>query len=201
MSGIFSLVRELYALYSGVVPPKSLFWSLVFISYIISAAILWAIEHNERGKLEKRDTETRPRLILETTTYTGPEWIFYEDALLFFVHNIGQRPASFVTIDPIQSQSGKYTLKLTGPAIVNSGQRPPLTFEVIENDPSLPDPASEPARGYPEMLYEFFKDNPHKTHQTLFNIVMRCRDAKSKVVDTMKLQWDRKSQKLAVLPD
>jgi hypothetical protein len=44
MSGAFSLYRELYGLYIGVIPPKSLFWESMLIAFIISSAIAWAQE-------------------------------------------------------------------------------------------------------------------------------------------------------------
>lgn len=45
MSGAFSLYRELYGLYVGVIPPKSLFWECMLIAFIISSAIAWVQEH------------------------------------------------------------------------------------------------------------------------------------------------------------
>jgi hypothetical protein len=57
MSGGFSLFRELYGLYSGTVPARSMFWSCTLIAFILSAAILWAIEH-------KSNNSHRPKLIL-----------------------------------------------------------------------------------------------------------------------------------------
>jgi hypothetical protein len=56
MSGILSIAREVYGLYSGTLPARSLFWSCVWIAFVVSAAILWAIEHkqflSERAKNE-----------------------------------------------------------------------------------------------------------------------------------------------------
>jgi hypothetical protein len=48
MSGSFALFRELYGMYSGVVPARSLFWSCTVIAFIVGSAILWTIEHREK---------------------------------------------------------------------------------------------------------------------------------------------------------
>jgi hypothetical protein len=45
MSGVLSIARELYGMYSGQLPPRSLFWSCAWIAFVVSAAILWVIEH------------------------------------------------------------------------------------------------------------------------------------------------------------
>ena len=56
MSGILSIVREVLSIFfPKIVPQRSLFWNCVFIAFIISAAILWFIEHQ---KVEK----SKPRL-------------------------------------------------------------------------------------------------------------------------------------------
>jgi hypothetical protein len=39
-----SLFRELYGIYSGALPARSLFWSCAWIAFVVSAAVLWAIE-------------------------------------------------------------------------------------------------------------------------------------------------------------
>jgi hypothetical protein len=49
MSGSLSIFRELYGLYLGAVPPRSLFWSLMIVAYIVSAAILW-VDENRRAE-------------------------------------------------------------------------------------------------------------------------------------------------------
>jgi hypothetical protein len=67
MSGILSLARELYLMY---LPPdqaqqiqKSLFWRCVFISFILSAALAWWVEHkalvDEKAKNQKPDIRVR----------------------------------------------------------------------------------------------------------------------------------------------
>jgi hypothetical protein len=45
MSGILSLYRELYGLYVGTLPPRSVFWSSFYFAFVISAAVLWGLEH------------------------------------------------------------------------------------------------------------------------------------------------------------
>jgi len=45
------LARELYGMYSGQLPPRSLFWSCTWIAFVVSAAILWVIEHRSTKAL------------------------------------------------------------------------------------------------------------------------------------------------------
>lgn len=51
MSGVLSIAREVLSIFfPDKIPPRSLFWNCVVIAFIISAAILWFIEHQ---KVEK----------------------------------------------------------------------------------------------------------------------------------------------------
>ena len=198
MSGIFSIVRELSSLYSGATPPQTLFWSLVRISFVISAFLVWAAEHNENKALRKRANQTGPRLILETTEQTARVWL-QDQGWIFFLHNIGARAASFVDIEPIKSKSGNYTLMFTHPKIVAPGQRPPIQFEVLDH--ASPSPSTEEARSYKEMLAVFFKDCPGNPGNLLFTVTIRCRDTdSSEVTDKMKLQCEYPSLRFKVLP-
>jgi len=52
MSGIFSLCRELYGIYGGHILPKTLFWSFVWIAFIVSSTIAWFQEHAKVVRLE-----------------------------------------------------------------------------------------------------------------------------------------------------
>jgi hypothetical protein len=52
MSGVLSIGRELYGIYVGQVPPRSMFWSSSWVAFVISAAILWVIEHRSVSQLK-----------------------------------------------------------------------------------------------------------------------------------------------------
>jgi hypothetical protein len=45
MSGSLSLVREVYFFSSGILPPRSVFWTCAWIAFVISAALAWGQEH------------------------------------------------------------------------------------------------------------------------------------------------------------
>lgn len=53
MSGVLSLLRETYTIYSGQLPAKPLFWSCTMVAFIVSAAILWGIEHRTVRQLRE----------------------------------------------------------------------------------------------------------------------------------------------------
>lgn len=58
MSGLFSLLREFEGIYNpNAIQQKTLFEHCVFIAFIVSAAILWLIEHQKVRKLEKDKTK------------------------------------------------------------------------------------------------------------------------------------------------
>src|SRR6266404_5809566 len=54
MSGSFSIIRELYGIYVGIIPPRSLFWSFVIVAFVFSAGTLWVIEHRARMVAETK---------------------------------------------------------------------------------------------------------------------------------------------------
>lgn len=65
MSGILSLGRELLAIYKPKgVPKRSLFWSCLFIAFIISSGILWCIEHQKVN-----DLSNKSKLILQVNQF------------------------------------------------------------------------------------------------------------------------------------
>jgi hypothetical protein len=64
MSGMFSLFREMYGLYSGTLPARSVFWSCTQIAFVVTAAILWVVEHKERLDLQEKLTDQKPHLEL-----------------------------------------------------------------------------------------------------------------------------------------
>src|SRR6266581_9307505 len=53
ISGVFSVLREIVAIYSGSPPVPSLFWSWARIAFFVSASILWVAEYRARVKAEK----------------------------------------------------------------------------------------------------------------------------------------------------
>lgn len=99
MSGALSIFREVYGLYSGVIPARSLFWSCAWVAFVFSAAISWVIEHKEKLEAEKRADTGRPRLTLKLDQGC---W-YTEDNKGFAVCNLGERPAFDVQVEPIPS--------------------------------------------------------------------------------------------------
>jgi hypothetical protein len=59
MSGILSIAREAYGIYSGTIPARSVFWSSVWIAFALSATISWIIEH-KKFRDEKNKNEVAP---------------------------------------------------------------------------------------------------------------------------------------------
>jgi hypothetical protein len=53
MSGALSLLREAYTIYSGQLPARPLFWACTRIAFVVSAAILWGLEHRTVRELRE----------------------------------------------------------------------------------------------------------------------------------------------------
>lgn len=176
----------------------------IAIAAIMSGAFLsWREKDKETEGLKeelRNKNAMRPSIILGATSKNFREWAT-PDPYLMWVQNTGVRTAAFISIDPINSISGRYTLRLTGPATLTAGQYSGLQFEVLEHHPLLPDPANHPARSYVEMLWEFFKDHPSELVSHDFCVTIKCRDVDgSEVVNTMKLRCEYNPIRLAVLP-
>lgn len=63
MSGILAILREALSIfYPNLAPQRSLFWNCVIIAFVISASVLWAMEHQKAVDLAKRITKTFPEL-------------------------------------------------------------------------------------------------------------------------------------------
>jgi hypothetical protein len=82
MSGAFSIFRELYGMYSGTIPPRSLFWSCTWIAFVVAVTILWTIEHTEKLRLRKEIEGKKPRLKM-TLESTLTEYDKAKDATVF----------------------------------------------------------------------------------------------------------------------
>jgi hypothetical protein len=202
MSGGFSLIREVHGFSTGSLPARSVFSICVWCAFIFSAAILWVLEFRDNETLRSRIEFTRPRNVLEATYQKGAEWKEHRDSSLFWIHNIGTRAASFTSIEPIKSLSGKFTLTLSCPDVILSGHRPPSRFQVIEDHPLLKGQENTEVRFWPEMLIAFLKDNPDNLPEVLYDVRISCRDLDgSKVLDTMKLRCTYNPLRLKVLSE
>jgi hypothetical protein len=202
MSGGFSLVREVYGFSTGALPARSVFSICVWCAFILSAVVLWVLEFRDNEALRHRVEFTRPRHVLEATYQKGGEWKQHREESLFWVHNIGARAGSFVSIEPIKSLSGKFTLRLSCPDVILPGQRPSSRFQVIEDHPLLKDQEKTEVRFWPEMLIVFLKDNPNNLPEVMYDIRIRCKDLDgSNILDTMKLRCTYDPLRLKVLAE
>jgi hypothetical protein len=65
MSGILSILRESLQIYRpSETQPRSLFWNCTVIAFIISAGILWAIEHQKVAEQQHLRTEAEKNLTI-----------------------------------------------------------------------------------------------------------------------------------------
>jgi hypothetical protein len=105
MSGILSLVREVYGMYYGVLPPPNLFWSCVRIAFGISALILIWQQVTAKRKIEQRLVaieEARPRIILKQ-----PRAVYVENAVRI-TGSSAQFVAPFLKVRFVNEPAGPY---------------------------------------------------------------------------------------------
>ncbi len=77
MSGSLAILRESLAIFApGRVQQRSLFWSCVIVAYVISAAVLWYVEH-------KKAVGNKPKLHAEYSLFTAaPGGANNEDSII-----------------------------------------------------------------------------------------------------------------------
>jgi hypothetical protein len=63
MSGILSILREALSIYRPQTEPRSLFWNCVVIAFVLSAGILWVIEHQKVAEQEALRISAESKLI------------------------------------------------------------------------------------------------------------------------------------------
>jgi hypothetical protein len=97
MSGALSLFRELHGISTNTPTTRSLFWSCVWIAFIVSAFISWfqerlaaSQEKDARTLAENRLNDSAPKLFLEYSEQHAAEFMTYSG---LFVRNSGKQQA------------------------------------------------------------------------------------------------------------
>ena len=66
MSGLLSLAREAYGLYSGAAPPRNVFWSCAWIAGFFALCLAWLREHLKyRDAQDKIEQAQRPKFLIK----------------------------------------------------------------------------------------------------------------------------------------
>jgi hypothetical protein len=105
MSGILSILREAVAIFlPNQVPQRSLFWNCVIIAFVISAVVLWVIEHAKKNKLEKELDHSKPKLSAEIgLTSVAPAGENNENSLVIILVVIKNTGAPSIASDFVLS--------------------------------------------------------------------------------------------------
>lgn len=67
MSGILSIAREAYGIFSGTVPPRTLLWSCLWVAFVMSATVSWGIEH-KKCRDERNKSKIAPDIEVQVST-------------------------------------------------------------------------------------------------------------------------------------
>ena len=135
MSGVFSLYRELYGLYVGVIPPKSLFWECIWTSFIVSAAVAWIQEHR-KYLAEAEKTLPRVCLRIHSISYAQFRPDMPDTFLILFTVSVRNTGAPSVVDGwrlEIEDASGLTVERVMIPKTL-SWQYPNTTFDYSSDD-------------------------------------------------------------------
>jgi hypothetical protein len=154
-----------------------------------------------RAKLaesERKLHDGRPQLNLLVLADEVMKW--NEGQLPFDIQNSGQRPARFIDIRSVQSETGKYKLqlKVVHREVLIPNSRPNVLFEVFENVLNPPH-IIEAMKSNIKMLQLFFKDGNSKVSE--YPVEITCHDTGPSIfTDRMVLVCERPSLRLTVRP-
>jgi hypothetical protein len=167
MSGVLSIVREVYTMYSGQLPAKPLFWSCIRLAFMLSAAILWFLEHKGRLEADARADLGKPQFALEVLDVDLH--VYTRSDFFFWITNCGKRSARHVTFDPIRSRTAHHAIRFDTQPTLAPDRRLPLTFRCGGDDNWIMD-------GNVGRLLLFFEDNPKRESTLRYDITVRFLD-------------------------
>jgi hypothetical protein len=126
----------------------------------------------------------RPRIAFTPLTTDLAGWKAIENSpqCAFQIKHYAGRAARFLRIDPIRSPSGIYELRFGEVDLVKPPTPTFIHFEVWD----VGRPKGEDA-GSVEMLLSFFRDNPDSARRRAYELIMRFRDGKEEIADTIRM--------------
>jgi hypothetical protein len=148
---------------------------------------------------EKKLHDSRPQLSMLVMADDVRKW--NQGQQPFAIHNSGQRPARYIDILPIESETGNYTLHLNvvNRELLMPNVRGEIAFEVFERAKS-PKYIVDAMKSEIQMLQLFFKDGG-SLHTATYSIQITCQDTETSLrFDRMILHCERPSLKLSLQP-
>lgn len=193
MSGAFSIFREVYGIYSGVIPPRSLFWSCTWIAFVVSAAILWCLEYREKKSLKKQIADEEPKLMFGVCA--GIDWSILEsrNEYVFTLRNYGHRPALYVQIEPLKSAGEQYTLLFEKSDIVLASS----VNHVIAHEV---DDGTTKTTLYKRSLWDFLHNGPAEQKVSEFDVTINYKDMQEQRKKLVHMRFDKETKELSIDP-
>jgi hypothetical protein len=178
----------------------AVFGFLTIVFFCVGAYTAWDKERDKRIEVENKYESERPRLMLVVNTHiSGKQWRELthsgKTSVFFSIQHLDGRPATDVSIDPIQSEKGNFTLKFGELPYVMDKTRSNVSFEVWENG-IAPDPKTIESIGWDCMLPIFFNTSDLDVRMHDYDAIVRYKDRDEDRSQQFRITFDAKEQKL-----
>jgi hypothetical protein len=121
-------------------------------------------------------------------------------AVEFRLRHLGGRPATSVTIPPIQSQRGYYSIRFDDLSFLASSAEEVLKFEVWRLD-QRPSRKAIALGGGTRLLSEFVRDSDFEGNPTHIPFVVWFRDGNDSLSQRFRLLFDRNTEGFQIIDD
>ena len=169
------------------------------IMFVVAAYQAWKREYDAKMEALARHHRERPLLILEATRHDGNidfwKMVIARRESVFRIQNYGDRAARFITIEPLQSASGKFTLVFDQVDVLPATGASVIRFETLEDGKRSAGSSST------EMFLRFLSDNPANEAKLVFDTAIIYRDTDNTPMrDETRLECEYPLMKLKAAP-
>ncbi len=180
-------------------PGKKAAISVMAAGAVFSFFEAWRKQYIAKTKSEKNNYDGRPQLMLSVNS-DAKFWT--DQSFIFFIQNYGQRAATFVKIDRIESSNKTYTLDLylLQSEVLIPRMRPVLEFRVLKHPFIWSEHADKQSHTL-DMLIKFLEDCDTGLFSNGLDVFVRFRDTdQSEHTNRMKIKWHNFNKRLEILP-
>jgi hypothetical protein len=162
--------------------------------FVVAAFLSWNEEHNARVQAETQLDDQRPRIMFGLLT--APDWTTLDvvGEYVFTLRNYGKRPATYVSVQPLVSSSGNFTIHFEELDVLP----PNGHYRAIRHD------VDDGQRRWvldKRKLWEFFHNRPLEDPPIQkFDIVISFRDVVEHEPTTAQMEFDINTRKITILP-
>jgi hypothetical protein len=180
--------------------PKQAYYALLAFGLLVSVFQAWRAERRSKVEIEKKYREGRPRLMFSVNPPTvNGEWNRLFDSKqystnFFEIKHLGGRPATFVEVFPIPSESGKFCLTFERLPFVDGSNAHILRHSISPGDKMGVDGFGRSA----DMLVLFLRDGDKPSSH--YPIIIHYNDGDERLTERATLLCLRPELKLVIAP-